>query len=135
MTTQNQQVKKQDIHEAELVQKDEGRPIYTPATDIYVREDAIVVLADMPGVIEKNVEVNLDDNVLTLRGSTEPESNEGYEVLYRDYEPGVYERSFTLSAEIDREKINAQMKHGVLKVVLPKAAHAQPRKIQVQIES
>lgn len=112
----------------------ERPPVYRPATDVYERDDALVVVADMPGVSEKDVEIDLDDDVLTLSGRAEHVEPEGYDALYGEFVPGVYERVFTLTEDVNREGIKATMKNGVLRVVLPKSEKARPRKITVQAE-
>jgi HSP20 family protein len=108
------------------------RPICAPEVDLYDREDAFVLLADMPGVDEKHVEVTLENDVLTLRGRADLHEVEGRTLLCGEYVAGDYERSFTLSNEIDRERITAQMRNGVLTLVLPKATRAVPRQITVE---
>jgi HSP20 family molecular chaperone IbpA len=102
---------------------------------IYEREDALVIVADMPGVSEKNVDIHLENDTLKISGRAEAVEPEGYELLYSEYMPGDYERLFTLSADVDREGIKASMRHGVLRVMLPKSEKAKPRKITVQSES
>ncbi len=109
-------------------------PVFIPAVDIFEREDAVVILADMPGVDEQHVEVSLENDVLTLRGFAEPHTVEGRTLLYGEYVGGHYERSFTLAQGVNRDAITARMKHGVLTLVLPKAEQARPRKIVVQAD-
>jgi len=106
-------------------------PVYVPSVDIIEHEDAYVILADMPGVDEKNVGVDLDRNVLTIRGKFAGKTPEGYELTFREYRGGDYERVFTLGNEIDRERVEASIRDGVLRLVLPKIKEAQPRKIAV----
>lgn len=106
--------------------------VFIPRVDICETEDAIVLLADMPGVDEKSVNITLEKNVLTLSGRVEPVSCEGYLAAYAEYEAGDYERAFTLSDEIDRDKIEASVKDGVLKLTLPKAEPVKLRKISVK---
>lgn len=110
-------------------------PASAPATDIYETEREIVVVVDMPGVGEQQVEVTLENQELTLSGRSAPAEAEVGETLYREFGAAEFRRSFTLSDEIDREKITARVKNGVLRVVLPKAAKAQPRRISVQAET
>lgn len=110
-------------------------PVFTPASDVYEREDAVVLVCDMPGVSESNVDIHVENNVLTLRGKAEPITQEGFDILHREFVDGHYERVFTLSDDINRDAIKATIKNGVLQVVLPKAESAKPRKITVQVES
>lgn len=106
-------------------------PLFIPAVDIYEKENSLVLLADMPGVPMENVEIDLNKDQLTIRGMVAAEETEGT-VLLREYAVGDYYRQFTLSNVIDQSKIEASMKDGVLKLVLPKSEAAKPRKISVQ---
>ncbi len=106
-------------------------PVFVPAVDIYESENALTLVADMPGVPLANVDIDLDSDQLSIRGTIPPQEENG-KVIFREYTAGDYYRQFTLSSDIDREKIQASMKDGVLKLVLPKAEAAKPRKITVQ---
>jgi len=106
-------------------------PVFVPPVDIYESENALTLVADMPGVPLENVDIDLDSDQLTIRG-TVTQSDEKGKVIYKEYSYGDYYRQFTLSSDIDRERIQASMKDGVLKLVLPKAEAAKPRKITVQ---
>jgi len=106
-------------------------PVFIPAVDIYETERALTLVADMPGVPIEGVDIDLDGETLTIRGTVpKAESNGG--VLLREYTAGDYYRQFTLSNVIDREKIRASIQNGVLELVLPKAEAAKPRKIAVR---
>jgi HSP20 family protein len=107
-------------------------PIFVPAVDIYESANELTLLADMPGVPIENVDIDLDNDQLTIKGTATAEQEEGT-LLLREYSVGDYYRQFTLSNVIDRERIQASMKDGVLKVVLPKAEAAKPRKIEVKV--
>ncbi len=106
-------------------------PVFVPAVDIYESENALTLVADMPGVPIESVDIDLDSDQLTMRG-TIPTQEEKGKVIFREYTAGDYYRQFTLSSDIDREEIQASMKDGVLKLVLPKAEAAKPRKITIQ---
>ena len=106
-------------------------PVFIPAVDIFETEHDLTLLADMPGVPIENIDIDLDGEQLTIRGAVLQQDGEG-RLLFREYAVGDYYRQFTLSSDIDREKIQASMKDGVLKLVLPKAEAAKPRKISVQ---
>ncbi len=108
------------------------RRVYVPRTDIYETEDALVLVADMPGVAPDGLDVTLEARELTIRGRTRDAAPEGYSPVYREYEAGDYERAFTLSEDIDAGKIEARLGDGVLRLTLPKAGPAQARRIQVQ---
>ena len=106
-------------------------PVFVPAVDIYESENALTLLADMPGVGIDKIDIDLDSEQLTIRGTVTPQEEKG-KVIYKEFTYGDYYRQFTLSSDIDRAKIQASMKDGVLKLVLPKAEAAKPRKITVQ---
>lgn len=105
---------------------------FTPAVDIYEQGERTIILANMPGVAPDDVDVTLERQVLTLRGKVKPHAPEGYRRLSSEYRDGDYMRVFTLSDEIDQSKINAAFSNGVLRLELPRAAEAQPRKITVK---
>jgi HSP20 family molecular chaperone IbpA len=105
--------------------------VFIPRVDICETKDAIVLLADMPGVDEKSIDITLEKNVLTLSGRVEPDMHEGYRAAFMEYEAGDYERAFTLSDEINRDGIEASVKNGVLRLTLPKAEPVKLRKINV----
>jgi HSP20 family molecular chaperone IbpA len=105
---------------------------FTPAVDIFENETTITVLADMPGVKAKNLDIDLRQDILTLTGEVEsPEGANETEVL-REYRTGRYVRHFALSDTIDQSKIDAKLQDGVLRLVLPKAEKAVPKKITVK---
>lgn len=106
-------------------------PIFVPAVDIYESENELVLLADMPGVPMENVEIDLDNDELTIRGVIPTVETRG-SVILKEYSVGDYYRQFTLSNVVDQGRIEATMKDGVLRLVLPKAEAAKPRKITVQ---
>jgi HSP20 family molecular chaperone IbpA len=108
------------------------RKLFMPRADVYETKDDVVILADVPGVDEKSVEITLEKDVLTLRGKVAATSPEGFTNGYFEYAEGDYERSFTLGEALDRNNIQAAVKNGVLRVVLPKAAPAKARKIEVK---
>ena len=106
-------------------------PTFTPAVDIFETDTAITLLADMPGVKTQDLDIDLRDDVLTLTGEvTAPEASAEADIL-REYVTGKYFRQFTLSEAIDQAKIEAGLKDGVLRLVLPKVEKATPRKIAV----
>jgi HSP20 family protein len=107
--------------------------VFTPAVDIFETEHAITLVADMPGVEGKALDIDLRDDVLTLSGEVPAYNNNGEEDLLIEYEVGKYYRQFTLSEVIDQSKIDAQLKDGVLRLMLPKVEKAMPKKIEVRV--
>ena len=119
----------------ELQEKEHTRPgrTFVPEVDIREDEHALWLWADMPGVSQDQVEVELHDNVLRLEGRVELRDYEGLTPLYTEYNVGNYLRRFTLSnaQHFDRERVSARLINGVLEVKLPKAEQAKPRRIPV----
>jgi len=107
-------------------------PVFVPATDICDLKDAIEVVCDMPGVDEKQVDITLENNVLTIAGCQAADEPQGYVLAHRGYREGMFRRAFTLTDTIDRARIKAHMAHGVLRLTLPKAEASKPRKIAVE---
>jgi HSP20 family protein len=107
------------------------RPVFIPAVDIFENNESLVLTADMPGVTNDGVEIHLEDSELTIRGKVLEEEQNAMPV-YTEYRSGDYYRSFTLSNVIDQQKIEASIKDGVLKIVLPKAETSKPRQITVK---
>ena len=110
------------------------RPVYAPRVDIVESEDALEVLADMPGVTPESVEVTLEQEVLSVRGRADVPVPEGLAPLYLEYEPGDYERSFALSDAVDSSGIEARVRGGVLRLRLPKAGPARRQRIEVRAD-
>jgi len=106
-------------------------PVYAPPVDIAETKDAFILKADMPGIEAKDVQIDFDQSVLTIRASQAAASAPG-DSVFREFEPGAYERSFTVSEQIYADKIAAQYALGVLTLTLPKAEAAKPRTIQVK---
>jgi HSP20 family molecular chaperone IbpA len=114
------------------VERTRSTNVFTPDVDILEKDESIIVLADIPGVGESGVDITLEKDVLSIYAKVEPEVPEKHQLLRAEYGIGDYQRSFTISNEIDREKIEATVKNGVLRLVLPKAKAAQTKKITVQ---
>jgi HSP20 family protein len=107
------------------------RRLYTPSVDIIERESDTLLLADMPGVDENGLDITVEKRSLTIYGKVDAEIPEKHTLVSSEYGIGDYQRSFTLSDEVDTEKIQATIKNGVLRLVLPKADSARIKKIPV----
>ena len=105
--------------------------VFLPTTDIYETQDALNDVMEMPGVEKNNVDVAVEDSVLKVYGRIDFSKYEGLQPLYTEYNIGHYARSFRLSSKIDQNNIKAEMKDGVLSLVLQKAEEAKPRVISV----
>jgi HSP20 family molecular chaperone IbpA len=104
---------------------------YLSVTDIFETEQALTVVMEMPGVDKENVEVTVQNDVLSVTGRIDFGKYEGLQPVYTEYNVGPYARSFQLSSKIDQGKISADLNDGVMTLVLPKAEEAKPRKIKV----
>ena len=104
---------------------------YVPYTDIHETDEALMVTMEMPGVEKRAVEVNLENNVLSVEGHVELDEYEDLEPLYTEYNVGHFRRSFKISSEINQAGIAAQIEDGVLTLHLPKAEEQKPRTIAV----
>jgi HSP20 family protein len=106
--------------------------VFVPTADIYETEGALTVVMEMPGVDKANVDISVQDGTLKVEGRLDFSQYKGLQPVYTEYNIGHYARSFSLSSKIDQDKIGAEMKDGVLSLVLPKVEEAKPRTIQVR---
>jgi HSP20 family protein len=109
--------------------------MWTPAVDIYEKNDSVVVKAELPGVERDQISVEVKDGILSLRGERKFEKEvkeESYHRIERAY--GSFQRSFSLPVSVDQEKVTASFKNGVLEVTLPKKEQAKPKQIQVDVK-
>jgi len=104
---------------------------FVPATDIYETEAALTIVMEMPGTNREDLDVSVEDDVLYVDGRVRFDKYEGLQPVYTEYNIGHYRRSFALSNKVDQRKISAEMKDGVLTLVLPKAEEAKPRRIAI----
>jgi HSP20 family protein len=130
--TKNLDIKKEEIATAEGTERTRARRAFVPRATIYETDDEVDVVADLPGVDEKSVDLMLEKNELTINGTVNTEMPEGYTLAYAEYEVGDYQRKFIISNEIDRDNIEATVKDGVLRLKLPKAQFAKTRKVMVR---
>jgi len=107
------------------------RRTYSPSVDIIETQDELTVHADMPGVGSENIDIHFEAGELVLHGRVKDRAPEHAKPLAREYGVGDFYRVFTISEEVDPEKISAEYRDGVLTLHLPKLEAAKPRKIQV----
>lgn len=103
----------------------------TPMVDIYEQESGLTLVADMPGVTSKNLKVDIDKGILTLEADVEIELIGSQ--LHSEFSPSGYYRQFRLPEHLDTNKVDAQLKDGVLTLALPKAEAAKPKRIEVKM--
>src|SRR5262245_4363623 len=106
------------------------RPLATPRVDIYENTDELLVIADMPGVTQSDLKIDVDEERLVIDGRP-AEDNFGTP-LARELEPVEYRRSFVLPQGIDRDKVSAELRNGVLWLHLPKSPAVKPRRVEVK---
>jgi HSP20 family protein len=107
---------------------------WAPSVDIFEQEGNIVLKAELPGMDAKDVEIHVENNVLTLRGERKLDDEvkrDSYHRVERSY--GAFARSFTLPSVVDTERIKADYKDGVLRVTLPKKEEAKPKQISISV--
>lgn len=102
----------------------------TPLTDIYEEENGLHVLVDLPGVDKDGLKIRVENNILTIEGHVEARNDRNY--LFNEFEPSNYFRQFELADSVNQEKIDAELKKGVLTLYLPKAEELKPRSIDVK---
>lgn len=109
--------------------------LWTPAVDVHVRDGNVVVKADLPGLSKDDIDISVQNNVLTLKGEKKHEKEvkeENYYCLERTF--GTFQRTIELPSEVDSSKVKAAYKDGVLEIVLPQVETAKPKKIKVDVQ-
>jgi len=115
----------------EELSRAEPMVVFTPPIDIFETEDGLVLLADLPGVASDSLELQVQDNKLTLFGRVKSPVPDEARLLHQEYRVGHFLRSFILSDEVDHERITAKLNQGVLEVALPRVKRSEPRRIPV----
>jgi HSP20 family molecular chaperone IbpA len=132
MAKETKDLEKQSAQTPVETERTRNSKVYVPKVDIYETKEAIILVADMPGVDEKAVDIVLDKNTLTITGTVEPLSFKEHSIAYAEYDVGDYQRAFTISDEVDKDKIEATVKNGVLRLTLHKAEKVKARKIAIK---
>jgi HSP20 family protein len=121
-------------HKREVESKEESTlpaRLFLPQTDIFETSEALTLVLEMPGVDKGSVEVKVENDVLNIEGRVDFSKYDGLQPLYTEYNVGHYARSFRLSSKIEQEGISAELRDGVMTLLLPKAEKAKARKIKV----
>lgn len=108
-------------------------PALLPPVDVIEDSTGITLYADLPGVPRERLNLRVEGDQLLIEAETALALPQGMEPLHVEVSLSQYRRAFTLSKELDADKVNAELSHGVLRVRIPKAEHAQPRRIAVQV--
>ncbi len=126
-------------NQSQLTRRDEGaapaetgqKLVLRPAVDIFENGDAISLLADLPGVTQDTLSIEIDDKTLTIQGDIAIDMPQDMKSLHADVRSRCYQRAFTLSSELDTTRIEASLKDGLLTLTLPKREEVLPRKIEI----
>lgn len=110
----------------------DARPAFAPPVDIHDGPDGLTLEADLPGATESNLHIQLEDNILSLYAKLDSPAPESARLVHQEYPVGDFHRSFILSDEVDRDRITAELKNGVLRIFLPKADRARARRIEIK---
>ncbi len=132
MTEKEMQPKAKEEVPSQVERVRPGR-VFLPGVDIFETEEALVLVADLPGVSNDKVTVDIKENHLTITGEVGPPLGAGETMVQQEYFTGDFIREFHLGSLIDQNKIEATMKDGVLRLVLGKVEKAKPRKIEVKV--
>jgi HSP20 family protein len=123
------------VHEKREVERKQESTIparvFLPVADIFETEQTLTVILEMPGVAKENVDVSVENDILTIEGRIDFSKYEGLQPVYTEYNIGHYSRSFQISSQIEQDSISATIDNGVMTLVLPKAEKAKPRKISL----
>lgn len=109
--------------------------VWQPPVDIFEDENSVVIKVELPGIDQKDIEVRIEDNTLTLRGERKHDTDvkkENYHRIERYY--GGFQRSFSLPHTVDQEKVKAACERGVLTITLPKREETKPKQINVEVK-
>ncbi len=105
----------------------------TPATDIYESKEGVILYVDLPGVSKKSLDIDVDQDILMIRGEINLTTAESIQPTYIDVSANVFERRFTLGEELDSHKVEAKLEQGVLKLTIPRLEKHQPKKIHIKV--
>ena len=124
--------------ERALAKKDErslseiAKGALVPPVDIYEDDDQVTLFADLPGVAKENLNLQIDKDTLQIYGKVAKADGDDGAAVYTEFPAKDFYRAFTIGEEIDRDKIAASISNGVLKLTLPKAERAKPRRIEIK---
>jgi HSP20 family protein len=122
-------------HNVTNQERDAGRDeaALLPPVDVIEDAEGITLYADLPGVPKDKISVRVEAGTLTVEGEVRLAATQGIEVTHAEVQLPRFRRAFTLGPELNTEKVDAEFRQGVLKLRIPKAEHAKPRRIEVQV--
>jgi HSP20 family protein len=129
--TRNERASRSDATRQEAAQRADAALI--PPVDVVEDGAGITLYADLPGVAKEKLGLHVESDTLTIEGEVSFATPEGMEASYAEVGVPRFRRVFTLSKELDTGKVSAELKHGVLTLRIPKAEHAQPRRIDIKV--
>jgi HSP20 family molecular chaperone IbpA len=118
-------------HQEGAAEATRDEQVFVPNTDIYEKDDGLLVRCDMPGVDQSGVDITLENHELVISGRQDSARPEGYDLLSGEYGTGTFQRTFRIPQLIDHDRIKASLHNGVLDIELPKSEQAKPRKIEI----
>jgi HSP20 family molecular chaperone IbpA len=119
--------------ESGQVAKERVRETLVPPVDVFEEKDNVTLIADLPGVGKDALDLQIDKDIMKIHGKIQKTMDKDTGGYYTEFPEKDYYRAFTVGEEIDRDKINASINNGVLKVVLPKRERAKPKKIEIKV--
>lgn len=128
------EVKRQEMDQSITTERTKPGALYIPNVDICEGRESLVLYVDVPGAGEGDIKVTLENDILTIEASVVQEKRDDHKLAYAEYGIGDFFRSFTITEAVDRDKIEARLKDGVLRITLPKAEAAKPKQIRIQAE-
>ena len=131
MTTEVTKAPEQTPAEA-TAETTRNRPLWRPLTDIVETKDGVTLMLELPGVAAEDVDVALERRVLTIHARSREIGPDKLRLVHAEYEAGNFERAFTLSEDFDADRIEAEMKNGVLTLRLPRSEATQPKSVKVR---
>lgn len=132
MTDKNSSPGMPRVPQGHMGESDRGGPVLRPLADIVETHNGVSVQIEMPGVSPEDTDISIDGRMLTVRGRSRVKAPEGYQMVHAEYEACDYERSFALGQDVDDASIAAEMRDGVLTLLLPQTTAARPRKVEVK---
>jgi HSP20 family molecular chaperone IbpA len=124
----------QQPQQAQGAQRSREEAALMPPVDVVEDANGITLFADLPGVSRDTLNLRVEGDTLTIEGEMALKVPEGMQPSHAEVQLPRYRRVFTLSKELDPDKVSAELKHGVLKLRIPKAEHAQPRKVEIRVQ-
>lgn len=109
--------------------------VWSPAVDVYEDQDSIIIQADLPGVKQEAIDIEMNGDTLTIKGERkfeDPSRQDKYVRVERQY--GAFQRSFTIGIPVEADKVKATYRNGTLELTIPKSEAVRPKKVQVSVE-